>query len=55
MCNLSYGVKAEGIRIGEILVLTKLVKKGYITVEEAANEVDMTDQEFKEMIENPPT
>ena len=36
MCNLSQGVKAEGINIGEMRMLVKQVRKGRVTIEEAA-------------------
>lgn len=44
----------EGLRMGTIQVLFWAVQKGYITVEEAAEESEMTVKEFKEILENPP-
>lgn len=44
----------EGLRIGMIRVLFWAVQKGYITVEEAAEESEMTVKEFKKILENPP-
>ncbi|MCQ5078855.1 hypothetical protein NE586_02930 [Gemmiger formicilis] len=44
----------EGVRIGTIQVLFWAVQKGYITVEEAAEESEMTVNEFKELLKNPP-
>lgn len=54
MCNLSQGVKAEGVQqgikqgiregieIGEIRMLVKQVRKGRLTVEQAAEDAEMT-------------
>ena len=44
----------EGVRVGTIQVLFWAVQKGYITVEEAAEESEMTVNEFKELLKNPP-
>ena len=44
----------EGLRIGMIQVLFWAVQKGYITVEEAAEESEMTVNEFNELLKNPP-
>ena len=44
----------EGVRMGTIQVLFWAVKKGYITVEEAAEESEMTVKEFKKILDNPP-
>ena len=44
----------EGVRMGTIQVLFWSVQKGYITVEEAAEESEMTVNEFKELLKNPP-
>ena len=56
MCNLSQGVKAEGINIGEMRMLVKQVRKGRVTIEEAAEEAaedaGMTVEEFKKVMEN---
>ena len=66
MCNLSQGVKAEGreegigigreegIGIGEMRMLIKQVRKGRVTVEEAAEDAGMTVEEFKKVMENTP-
>jgi hypothetical protein len=50
MCNLSQGVKAEGINIGEMRMLVKQVRKGRVTIEEAAEDAGMTVEEFKKGI-----
>ena len=52
MCNLSQGVKAEGISIGEMRMLVKQVRKGRVTIEEAAEDAGMTVEEFKKVMEN---
>ena len=52
MCNLSQGVKAEGINIGEMRMLVKQVRKGRVTIEEAAEDAGMTVEEFKKGMEN---
>ena len=44
----------EGVRMGTIQVLFWAVQKGYITVEEAAEESEMTVNEFKDLLKNPP-
>ena len=58
MCNLSQGVKGEGreegINIGEMRMLVKLVRKGRVTIEEAAKDAGMTVEEFKKVMENTP-
>ncbi len=36
MCNLSQGVKAEGINIGEMRMLVQLVRDGDLKIERAA-------------------
>ena len=54
MCNLSQGVKAEGINIGEMRMLVKQVRKGRVTIEEAAEDAGMTVEEFKKVMENTP-
>ena len=46
MCNLSQGVKAKGINIGEMRMLVKQVRKGRVTIEEAAEDAGMTVEEF---------
>ena len=55
MCNLSQGIKAEGISIGEMRMLIKLVRKGRLTVEEAAEDAGMTVEKFKEAMESTPS
>ena len=52
MCNLSQGVKAEGINIGEMRMLVKQVRKGRVTIEEAAEDAGMTVEEFKKVMGN---
>ena len=58
MSDLYRGVFDEsfrvGVRMGTIQVLFWAVQKGYITVEEAAEESEMTVNEFKELLKNPP-
>ena len=58
MCNLSQGIKEEsfneGINIGKIRTLIELVRKGLLSVEEAAKEAKMTVDEFKKAMENTP-
>ena len=58
MSDLYRGVFEEsfrgGVRMGTIQVLFWAVQKGYITVEEAAEESEMTVNEFKELLKNPP-
>ena len=66
MCNLSQGVKAEGreegigigreegIGIGEMRMLVKQVRKGRVTIEEAAEDAGMTVEQFKKVLENTP-
>ena len=58
MCNLSQGVKVEGreegINIGEMRMLVKLVRKGRVTIEEAAKDVGMTVEEFEKVLKNTP-
>ena len=58
MCNLSQVVKAEGreegINIGEMRMLVKQVRKGRVTIEEAAEDAGMTVEEFKKVMENTP-
>ena len=58
MCNLSQGVKAEGreegINIGEMRMLVKLVRKGRVTIEEAAKDAGMTVEKFEKVLKNTP-
>ena len=42
MCNLSQGVKAEGINIGEMRMLVQLVRDGDLKIERAAEKAKMT-------------
>ena len=55
VCNLSQGVRAEGrkegIGIGQISMLIKQVNKGRLTVEEAAEDAEMTVEQFKKKME----
>ena len=63
MCNLSQGIKEEGIgigreegiNIGKIRTLIELVRKGLLSVEKAAEEANMTVEQFKKVMENSPT
>ena len=54
MCNLSQGVKAKGINIGEMRMLVKQVRKGRVTIEEAAEDAGMTVEEFEKILKNTP-
>ena len=62
MCNLSQGVKAEGreegrkegISIGEIGMLVRLVREGDLKPERAAEKANMTVEQFKKVMENTP-
>ena len=47
MCNLSQGVKAEGINIGEMRMLVQLVRDGDLKIERAAEKAKMTMEQFK--------
>jgi predicted transposase YdaD len=62
MCNLSEGIarknkaegralgREEGIEIGRIESFVGLVKKGLLTVEQAANELGKSVEEFKTLM-----
>mgnify|MGYP000198108177 CR=1 FL=1 len=54
MCNLSQGVKAEGISIGEMRMLVQLVRDGDLKMERAAEKANMTVEQFKKVMENTP-
>ena len=54
VCNLSQGVKAEGINIGEMRMLVQLVRDGDLKIERAAEKAKMTVEQFKKMMENTP-
>ena len=54
MCNLSQGVKAEGINIGEMRMLVQLVRDGDLKIERAAKKAKMTVEQFKKVMENTP-
>ena len=54
MCNLSQGVKAEGISIGEMRMLVQLVRDGDLKMERAAEKAKMTVEQFKKVMENTP-
>lgn len=54
MGNLSQGVKAEGISIGEMRMLVQLVRDGDLKIECAAEKAKMTVEQFKKMMENTP-
>ena len=46
--------REEGIGIGEMRMLVKQVRKGRVTVEEAAEDANMTVEEFKKVMESTP-
>ena len=46
--------REEGINIGEMRMLVKQVRKGRVTIEEAAEDAGMTVEEFKKVMENTP-
>ena len=52
--NLSQGVKAEGINIGEMRMLVQLVRDGDLKIERAAEKAKMTVEQFKKVMENTP-
>ena len=54
MCNLSQGVKAEGINIGEMRMLVQLVRDDDLKIERAAEKAKMTVEQFKKVMENTP-
>lgn len=45
-------IREEGIELGELSMLVKLVKKGRLTVEEAISECQLTKEEFLELLES---
>ena len=59
MCNLSEGIAKtayergykKGLLIGQILTLSSCVKKGLITLEEAAEYSEMSEKEFLQNVE----
>ena len=51
MCNLSQGVKAEGISIGEMRMLVQLVRDGDLKIERAAEKANMTVEQFKKVMD----
>lgn len=59
MCNLSEGVMEKGIQksiqqglqLGEIQMLVKQVKKGHLTIIQAAEDAEMTVEQFQEEME----
>ena len=55
MCNLSQGIKEESFNEGKIRTLIELVIKGLLSVEAAAEEANMTVEQFKKVMENSPT
>lgn len=55
MCNLSQGIKEESFNEGKIRTVIELVRKGRLSVEEAAEEANMTVEQFKKVMENSPT
>ena len=48
MCNLSTAIENRGIDIGELRTTVKYYRKGKLTLEEAAGDLNMTVEEFKE-------
>ena len=50
MCNLSQGVKEEGIAIGEAGLIFKMYKNG-LSIEQIASATDKTVEEVKTIIE----
>ena len=58
MCNLGTAIenkaRDEGIDIGELRTTVKYYKKGKITIEEAAADLNMTVEEFKEKMNQIP-
>ncbi len=46
MCNLSTVIENKGIDIGELRATVKYYKKGKLTLEEAAGDLNMTVEEF---------
>ena len=58
MCNLGTAIenkaRDEGIDIGELRTTVKYYKKGKITIEEAAADLNMTVEEFKEKMNHLP-
>ena len=54
VCNLSQGVRQEGIEIGEIRMLVQLVREGDLKPERAAEKAKMTVEEFKKIMANYP-
>ena len=51
MCNLSDLIEERGIEQGQLQMLKRLVNAGKLTVEEAAEEVQMTTDELKTELE----
>ena len=54
VCNLSQGVRQEGIEIGEIRMLVQLVREGDLSRERAATKAKMTVEQFKKVMEDTP-
>ena len=52
VCNLSQGVRQEGIEIGEIRMLVQLVREGDLSLERAATKAKMTVEQFKKVMED---
>jgi len=44
--------KKEGIEIGELRMLVKQIKKGRLTIEEAAEDAAMSVEEFRKVMES---
>ena len=44
--------KKEGLEIGELRMLVKQIKKGRLTIEEAAEDAAMSVEEFRKVMES---
>ena len=52
MCKAVEEMIKEGEERGELRMLVKLVKKGRITIEQAAEDADMTVEQFEKMMDD---
>ena len=52
MCEALDELIKEGEARGEKRLLIKMVKKGKLSIEDGAEEAEMTVEEFKELLEN---
>ena len=59
MCNLSYVIenkaRDEGIEFGELKTMVKYYRKGKLTIEEAAEDLNITVEEFTEKVNQFPS